>query len=97
MEEFFSRAPDRVAWAMHYTVAGNVHVAPDAQSATGTGTWYLWQPMTLDGVAVWLMGRYDDHYVRSGEDWRYTSLTLDVQAVTPIDRGWVAERFASSE
>ncbi|WP_326837572.1 nuclear transport factor 2 family protein [Amycolatopsis rhabdoformis] len=94
IEEFFAGADTRVDWALHYTVAGDVRVAEDGRSATGT--WYLWQPMTLDGSPVWLMGRYQDDYVRSADAWRHAHVRLDVQAVTPIDKGWVAERFAGS-
>ena len=62
IKEFFASANDRVDWAMHYTVSGDITVADDSQTASAT--WYLWQPMTFDGDAVWLMARYDDKYAQ---------------------------------
>ncbi len=94
IQEFFSNAIRRIEWAMHYTVAGDINLGEDRRTATGT--WYLWQPMTLDDTPVWLMGRYQDEYVNVDDRWIYTSLILDVQTVTPIDKGWVTERFAAA-
>lgn len=93
--EFFASASKRVSWAMHYTVAGDIHVATDG--LTATGNWFLWQPMTFDGAAVWLMARYSDQYEVVNGAWRITHLALDVQALTPIDRSWVSERVARPE
>lgn len=94
IKAFFDGASTQIAWAMHYTVAGDIHVADDAQSARAT--WYLWQPMTFDGRAVWLIARYADAYVIDGGEWKFTAIDLDVQALTPIDSGWVTERFIAS-
>lgn len=91
IEEFFASTPARVPWAMHYTVAGDIDVAEDARTASAT--WYLWQPMTLDGHAVWLMAKYADEYVWTDAGWRYGNLRLDVEALTPADKDWVAQRF----
>ena len=92
---FFDGASTQITWAMHYTVAGDIHVADDGRSARAT--WYLWQPMTFDDTAVWLIARYADSYVVDAGEWKFSKIALDVQALTPIDRGWVTERFATSD
>lgn len=88
---FFDGCPEKISWAMHYTVSGDVDVAPDARTAVGR--WYLWQPMTLEGQAVYLMAAYEDQYVNTDEGWKCKHLSLDVQALTPYDQGWVKQRF----
>ena len=91
--EFFSGTPERVAWAMHYTVAGDIDVAADLKTATAT--WYLWQPMTLDGNALWLIADYADEYVKTPDGWKFSDVKCNVQALTPIDVGWVKTRIVS--
>ena len=91
LREFFAGARDSVAWALHYIVSGAVEL--DDGLTTATSTWYLWQPMTLDGAAVWHMGRYLDHHVNTDAGWRISALDLTVEALTHVDRGWVNERY----
>ena len=91
LETFFAGARDSVGWALHYIVSGAVELGDDLRTATST--WYLWQPMTLDGAAVWHMGRYVDCHVNTEAGWRISSLHLTVEALTHIDRGWVDERY----
>lgn len=91
IEAFFASTPDRVPWAMHYVVSGDITVDDDLEH--GHAYWYLWQPMTLDGQAVWLIAKYEDRYVKTADGWRYADLKLDVQAVTPFDKGWVSQPF----
>jgi hypothetical protein len=91
LEAFFAGARSSVSWALHYIVSGAVEVADDHRTATST--WYLWQPMTLDGCAVWHMGRYLDHHEVTDAGWRISSVELTVEALTHVDRGWVAERY----
>jgi ketosteroid isomerase-like protein len=89
---FFDDCRNRIGWAMHYTVSGDIDVAPDVRAATAR--WYLWQPMTLEGRAVWLLATYKDEYQKDDSGtWQISHLTLDVQALTPIEEGWVQRRF----
>ncbi|RJQ84192.1 nuclear transport factor 2 family protein [Amycolatopsis panacis] len=94
IEEYFAATPANVPFALHYIVGGDIVVASDGRSATGT--WYLWQPMILRGAAVVLMGTYDDEYVLTGQGWRYANLRLTVHALTPATSDWVTERFIQS-
>jgi hypothetical protein len=91
IEAFFATCTERVDFALHYTMSG--HIVVDDGSRTASGTWYLWQPMTVDGQPVWLMATYDDRYVKVDGRWIYADLKLNVQALTPIKEGWAERRF----
>ena len=61
--DFFAGVSSSIAWALHYMIAPKITVHDDLVSAEGT--WYLWQPCTIDGVPVWLTGTYFDRYAKS--------------------------------
>lgn len=56
----FARVSESLDWSLHYIVNGDISVGDDL--STGSSTWYLWQPMTTNGVAVWTMGRYRERH-----------------------------------
>ena len=91
IREFFTRTGGRVDWTLHYIVSGDISVGDDLRTAQAS--WYLWQPMTLEGEPVWHMATYDDDYVLTDGGWRFDTLKLTVHAVTNIHKGWVDERF----
>ena len=91
VRDFFVSTAARVEWTMHYIVSGDIQVAEDLQSATGS--WYLSQPLTLEGEAVWLLAKYEDRYDYTDAGWRIAHLGLNVEALTPFHKGWVEERF----
>lgn len=91
--EFFDGCPENIAWAMHFALCDDIEVAGDG--LTATGRWYLWQPMTLGDRAVFLVASYLDEYVKGEAGWQISHLALDVQALTPLDQGWVKQRFVS--
>ena len=82
IRDFFLDTASRVEWTMHYIGSGAVEVAQDLASATGS--WYLWQSLTLNGQAGWHMATYDDVYVNTSDGWRIAQLKLNVEAVTDI-------------
>src|SRR5690349_15950704 len=44
--EFFAGAKEHITWALHYMVAPVVEVDDDLRTARGS--WYLWQPCTIE-------------------------------------------------
>ena len=92
---FFRDVSSRITWALHYMVAPVVEVSDDLRTATAS--WYLLEPCTMttdDGPrAVLLTGRYADAYRREPEGWKIAGLTLDCQAISPLDEGWVRRPF----
>lgn len=94
--EFFAGASASIGWALHYMIAPIITVNDDLVNAEGT--WYLWQPCTIDGTPVWLTGTYFDRYRKqAGADgasgWKFSEVHLSVQTISPIDEGWVKRPF----
>ena len=92
IRSFFTRAPQRLSFAVHMVLNPIIEVDRD----TGTGTWYLLQACTYgDGDrAVWGSARYDEEYVRVDGRWKFKSLKLTSNFWTPFDQGWAKQQFA---
>jgi uncharacterized protein (TIGR02246 family) len=77
----FAGAARRITWALHFTLNPLIEVAADGETATGT--WYLWQPCirqrSTGPVMSWLAGTYADSYRRTGEGWRFHTVTVDAR------------------
>ena len=91
IHKFFSDVSKQIAWALHYVVGPEITVADDLQTATGS--WYIYEPCTIDGRALWLAGKYDDRYRREPDGWKFELVKADVQMITPFDEGWEKRRF----
>jgi hypothetical protein len=89
--DFFAGVSGSIGWAAHYMIAPSIKVNDDLETATGS--WYLWQPCTIDGKAIWLAGTYEDQYRKEDGAWKMSRLELTLEAVTPFDDGWVKQRF----
>ena len=65
----------------------------DVDGDSARGAWWIIMPATMmmDDVptAVWLLGQYDDRYVRRDGVWLYQSLTVNIHFVKPHRDGWV--------
>ena len=88
---YYATVPDAISWGLHYIAGSIISVSDDAQTAAGT--WYFLQPATMSDRAVWVMGTYRDEYRCETDGWRFARVELTVEAVTPFEAGWVAERF----
>lgn len=65
------------------------------------GRWHLNMPCTFRAAggdrAVWGGGWYEDDFVRGADGvWRAREMRLTSHYWTPLDRGWVAERFVGA-
>jgi hypothetical protein len=89
--EFFTGAATQIPWALHYIVAPDIQVAPDLQTATGS--WYLWQPCTIEGTPTLLGGTYADEYALVDGRWRISRIALDLQLLVPHESGWAAAQI----
>ena len=89
--EFFAGASASISWALHYMIAPIITVNADLVNAEGT--WYLWQPCTIDGSPVWLTGTYFDRYRKQADGWKFSEVHLSVQTISPFDEGWVKRPF----
>ena len=86
IRRFFSAAPSRTAFAIHYVANPLIEVTGD----TATGQWLLWQPMTrrAGDEAFWLGARYDDEYVRRDGAWLFARVTVTVRTLSPYAAGF---------
>jgi hypothetical protein len=89
--EFFAGAAEKISWAGHYMIGPDIDVADDLVNATGS--WYLWQPCTIDGEAAWIVGTYADTYRIEDGVWKIARLELTLETVTPYEQGWAKQQF----
>jgi ketosteroid isomerase-like protein len=92
IHKFFSEVSKQITWALHYMVGPDIEVADDLQSATGA--WYLYEPCTMGGRALWIGGKYADTYRREADGWKFSDVKVDIQMVSPFEEGWEKRRFA---
>lgn len=89
---FFEGVSDSITWAGHYIILPDIEVDADLRSAKGT--WYLWQPCTIDGEAIWMAATYYDEYRKEeGEPWKMSRLDLSLDWVTSFEEGWAKRPF----
>ena len=88
---FFAGVSGAIGFALHYMIAPKITVHDDLVSAEGS--WYLWQPCTIDNVPVWLTGTYFDRYVKEDGVWKFSEVHLTPLTIAPFDEGWVKRPF----
>lgn len=87
---FFAGISKQITFALHYMIGHQIDIDPSGNEATGS--WYLLEPATLNGRAVWIAATYNDRYRKVDGRWLYSHLKLNVAFVTPYESGWVKER-----
>ncbi len=95
VQAYFQEAADRIPWALHYVLAPDIRVADDLETAEGV--WYLWELATVvdagETKGLWIAGRYYDKYRRVNGEWKFESVRLESDMITPFDDGWVKTQF----
>ena len=89
---YFSSVNDVISFAIHQVLNGGV----DAQGDSGTGQWYLMQPMVMKETnkAYWLCAVYNEEYKKVDGEWFIHRLKLNIRALTPYDKGFAEELIA---
>ena len=72
-----------------------IDVAPSGTEAKAY--WYLWEPATVNGEAVFIAITYDDEYRKVNGKWLISRQTFHNQFLTPVDKGWVKQQFVEME
>lgn len=86
---FFAVASKAMPFAIHHV--SNPAIEIDGDRATGT--WLLWQPCVhASGPALWIAGRYQDEYRRVDGVWRFASVTIRPNMISPYEAGWAKAR-----
>jgi len=64
----------------------------DVEGDTATGRWYVEVPaVTIDGVAQWIQGSYDESYRRTDFGWKIDRTELSISYVADYEDGWADE------
>ncbi|MFT4564486.1 MAG: hypothetical protein ACI9BW_004253 [Gammaproteobacteria bacterium] len=95
IRSFFAEVSKQVSFANHYVSNPIIEIAGD----TATGRWDLWQPMVMapEPAALWLIAKYREQYVRTGDSWMFKLLELDVKALSPYEQGFAKQRFIEAD
>jgi hypothetical protein len=76
---------------VHYV--SNPLIEVDGDRAAGH--WHALVTATLpDGSAMWILGIYDERYVRTEEGWKFETLRFISAANSPYSQGWGKQRLA---
>lgn len=98
-EGLSSIAASRVLWSIHYMVAPLVELADDCLSARCS--WYLWELCTMETdngpEDQWLGGWYDSILIWTGDEWKFSKVTLDIRLQGPATPGWTFKKPAPQQ
>lgn len=80
-----------ITWSIHLMTNPIIEVDPSGQEATGQ--WYIWEPATVDGRPLWMVGSYDEKYRKEDGRWKFSYVYLNFEFMTPYESGWVKQRY----
>jgi hypothetical protein len=88
LEAFFSGISAQIVFAAH--LAMNFIIDVDGDS--GVGKWRILMPCTMmeqgKRVSRWLLGDYDEEYVRVNGAWLFKKIDFVVNYNVPFDQSW---------
>ena len=87
IRDFFNGIRNTLTFFVHYMMGETIDILPSGTYAVGH--WYLWEPATYNGQAVWIAITYDDEYKKVNGQWRCSFSRLNFHFMTPYDQGWV--------
>jgi len=90
---FFAGASQHFTFALHYILGHQIDIAPATNEASGS--WYILEPATVDGRAVWIAATYNDRYRKVDGQWLFSRVNANIAFFTPFESGWMKERFVS--
>jgi hypothetical protein len=69
----------------------------DIKGDAATGNWHAIIPGTdAQGQALWTFGLYKEHYVRTEQGWRFSSIVFEPAVNSPYEQGWGKAQFFSA-
>ncbi len=95
ISDFFGSVGDNITFFLHFMTGEIIDVAPSGTEAKAY--WYLWEPATVNGEAVFIAITYDDEYRKVNGKWLISRQTFHNQFLTPVDKGWVKQQFVEME
>jgi hypothetical protein len=94
---WFDGVDAEIRWALHLMVNPRIDVAPGGRTAKGS--FYLLELATMSAAdggepdAVVMTGKYDDEFVKVGDEWRFKRIVINFEQVSNLDQGWVKQQF----
>ena len=87
IHKLFTNSPKALSFAVHMVMNPVIKIDGDRAE----GIWYLYQAATqrIQDRPLWGSARYDEEYVRVGEEWKFANLRLTSFFWTLFDEGWV--------
>jgi ketosteroid isomerase-like protein len=81
---YFREVWKRLGWSVHIITNPQIEV----ESVDASGLWCLLEPATLDGRALWIVGRYTDHYRKVDGKWLFARVTLSLDSLASFEYEW---------
>jgi len=82
-----------VVFIVHYVTNPLIEIDGDR----ATGHWHALVTATMPGPdALWILGTYEDEYVRTPSGWKIRRLRFVSAANSPYELGWAKQRFLGS-
>lgn len=79
-----------VQFIVHYVTNPLIEVSGDA----ATGHWHALVTATMpEQGAIWILGTYENDYLRTPAGWKIRSLRFVSAANSPYDLGWARQQF----
>lgn len=91
IHEYWAGSSEHIPFALHFITNHIVDVMPEGDRATGTCL--LWEPLTMDGIAMWAAVTYTEEYRKESGQWLFSRMHLHTSFLTPYDEGWVKRQF----
>ena len=95
IREHFAGVSRIMEFAIHHVM--NPIISLDSQNLNAaSGRWYLWQPCTettRGTTALWLAARYEETYRKTGEEWRFVTMTVNPRLFAPYEQGFAEIPF----
>lgn len=73
---------------------GSEQIKVDDHREFAIGQWVSWHPMTVDGSAWLVAGRYRDNFHRVHGEWRLARIGFTPEICCPWEVGWGADRIS---
>lgn len=91
IRQFFAGVSKDITFALHFMIGHTIDIDPSGRKATAH--WYLWEPMTYKGKALFCAITYDDELVKVDGKWLFSKVKIHMQFLTSYEKGWVKERI----
>lgn len=84
---------DQVANILSYSAHMLTNPLIDLDGDRATGKWYVLVPNIFRAVnlATWLQGVYTEEYVKVDGRWKWQSITVRFDHITPYEQGWAKQ------